>query len=232
MIIISLYFMVEVGYYATAAGINENRSDTPYLEIPAIGVDQSINNKSIDYGVYYEPKSAKPGFGTVILAGHRTFYSSPFLKLDQLKNGDNITVSWPGIGNVQYKVINSFVVPGSYQLSLEQGNTLVLYTCYPLGSSKERLVIQANQTKISPFKYTKTNNEDNSSPIPYALLLIGSFLGIGLTLSYAYPVKEDKIFVFIATITLSLLLLYGYIFPTPPDNVASIISNLNSLFGG
>ena len=233
MVIISLYFMVEVGYYASTENVVLNKSDTPFLEIPKIGVDQNINSKSINYGVFYEPKSAKPGLGTVVLAGHRTFYSSPFLNLDKLKAGDNITVSWPGIGNVQYNVVRSYIVPASYQLSLEQGKTLILYTCYPLGSSKERLIIQANQTKIVPFSYSKAANTDNGkqSP-PYAILLIGAFLAIGLTLSYLYPVKEDKIFIFITTVALTLFLIYGFLFPVPGNEISSQISNLSEIFGG
>lgn len=233
MVIISLYFMVEVSYYATTEDVVINKTDTPFLEIPKIGVDQSINNKSVNYGIYHEPKSAKPGYGTVILAGHRTFYNSPFLNLDKVKAGDNITVSWPGIGNVQYTVVKSYIVPASYQLALDQGKTLILYTCYPLGSSKERLIIQANQTKIIPFTYSKAANTDNGKQsFPYAPLLIAGFLGIGLVLSYLYPVKEDKIFILITTIALTLFLLYGYLFPVPGDQISSQISNLSDIFGG
>jgi len=233
MVIISLYFMVEVSFYATTETVVINKSDTPFLEIPKLNVDQNINNKSINYGVFYEPKSAKPGYGTVVLAGHRTFYSSPFLNLDKLKVGDNITVSWPGIGNVQYNVVRSYIVPASYQLSLEQGKTLILYTCYPLGSSKERLIIQANQTKIVPFTYSKAANTDNGKQsFPYAPLLISAFLGIGLVLSYLYPVKEDKIFIFVTAVALTLFLLYGYLFPVPGDQISSQISNLSDVFGG
>ena len=233
MVIISLYFMVEVSFYATTENVVLNKSDTPFLEIPKIGVDQNINNKSVNYGVYYEPESAKPGYGTVVLAGHRTFYSSPFLNLDKLKTGDNITISWPEIGNVQYKVVRTYIVPASYQLSLDQGKTLILYTCYPLGSSKERLIIQANQTKIVPFSYSKTANADNGKKsFPYAPLLIAAFLGIGLVLSYLYPVQEDKIFIFMTTIALTLFLVFGYYFPVPGDQISSQISNLSDIFGG
>ena len=233
MVIISLYFMVEVSFYATTEDVVLNKSDTPFLEIPKIGVDQNINNKSVNYGVYYEPLSAKPGYGTTVLAGHRTFYSSPFVNLDKLKAGDNITVSWPGIGNVQYNVVRSYIVPATYQLPLEQGKTLILYTCYPLGSSKERLIIQANQTKIIPFTYSKAANANNGkTPFSYAPLLVITFLGIGLVLSYLYPVKEDKIFIFMTTIALTLFLVYGYYFPVPGDQISSQISNLSDAFGG
>lgn len=228
LIIISLYFLIEVNYYASAEIVDQNRTDTPYLEIPIIGVDQGINNKSIDYGVYHEPKSSKPGNGTVIIFGHRTFHGSPFLNLDKLQKGDNMTLSWPGIGNVEYTVVNSFIVPASYRLSVDQGNSLFLITCYPLGSSKERLIIQASQTRVYPFHVTKIKD---TSKTPYALLFIGLFLAIGLAITYLYPVREDKIFLFITTIALTLFLVYGFIFPTPPDTIESALSSINSFFG-
>ncbi|MDI6723730.1 MAG: class E sortase [Methanobacterium sp.] len=229
LIIISLYFLVEVSYYASAETVLENKSDVPRLLIPKINVDQNINNKSISYGIYHEPKSAKPGFGTTILFGHRTFYGSPFLNLDKLKKGDKITVAWPEIGNVEYTVEKSFIVPASYRMSVEQGKTLFLITCYPLGSSKERLIIQANQTKIYPFQIIK---KEDMSKKPYAFAFIGLFLAIGLILDYAYPVKEDKIILFITTIALTLFLLFGYFFPIPAEQLTSYLSNLSSFFGG
>jgi LPXTG-site transpeptidase (sortase) family protein len=231
MVIISLYTLVEVSYYSSANAMDQNRSDVPYLEIPSIGIDQSINNKSIDYGIYHEPESDKPGLGTVILAGHRTFHSSPFLNLDKLKAGDNITVSWPGIGNVEYNVVKSYIVPASYQLPLDQGKTLILYTCYPLGSSKERLIIQAKQTHIYPFNYASNIKRNSDQEIPYAPLIICSFLGLGLILTYFYPVNDDKIILLIATIALTLFLTYAYIFPIPPNNITEQISSINSWFG-
>ena len=100
--------------------------------IPKIGVNESINNKSIDYGVYYEPLSALPGEGTVILFGHRTLHGSPFLNLNQLQSGDNVYLEWPGRGNVEYTVSNSTIVDASYQIPLYEGNTLFLITCYPI----------------------------------------------------------------------------------------------------
>lgn len=234
MVIISLYFLVEVSYHAgvDAANIDDNRTNTPYLEIPSIGIDQSINNKSIDYGIYHESESSKPGLGTVVLFGHRTFYGSPFLNLDKLKSGDNVTISWPGIGNVEYKVTKSYIVPASYRLSVDQGKTLFLITCYPLGSTKERLIIQADQTHIYPFNYVESNSSSSNTQIPYSFLFIGAFLGLGLFMTYFYPVDNDKIILLIATIALTLFLVYAYIFPIPPNNITSQISDLNSWFGG
>jgi LPXTG-site transpeptidase (sortase) family protein len=231
MLIISLYFLVEVSYYAAAeTNVDENQTTVPYLIIPSIGIDQSINNKSIDYGIYHEPESSKPGLGTVILFGHRTFYGSPFLNLDKLKKGDNITLSWPGIGNVEYTVVKSYIVPASYRLSVEQGKTLFLITCYPLGSTKERLIIQANQTHIYPFNYSDDTNTTSNTQIPYSILFISLFLGSGLILTYLYPVNDDKIILFITIVALTMFLIYAYLFPIPPNNITSQISNINSWF--
>jgi len=231
IIIISLYFLVEVSYHAAiGTKIDDSRTNVPYLEIPSIEIHQNINNKSIDHGIYHEPASSKPGIGTVVLFGHRTFFGSPFLNLDRLKKGDNITLSWPGIGNVEYNVVKSYVVPASYRLSVEQGKTLFLITCYPLGSTRERLIIQADQTRIYPFNHVNNNKSSSNTPVPYSLMFIGLFLGLGLILTYFYQVKDDKIIVLIAIIALTIFLIYAYLFPVPPTNITSMISNINSWF--
>ncbi len=228
MLIISLYCLIEVSYYASTESTGQNISDSPYIEISKIGVYQSINNKSIDYGIYHEPKSAKPGFGTVALFGHRTLHGSPFLNLDKLQAGDNITVGWPGIGNVEYIVLNSTVVPASYRLPIEQGNVLFLITCYPLGSTKERLMIEAKQGHIYPFK---TNDKKSNAEAPYGIIIIASFFVGGSILSYFYPIKEDQYIIFVATIAITVFLILGYIFPIPPDAIEAQLSWTNDLLG-
>lgn len=228
MLIISMYFIIDVNYYAATSTISEDPKDTPFLNIPKIGVYESINNKSVSYGIYHEPQSSKPGHGTVILFGHRTLYGSPFLDLDKLKENDEIFVEWPGIGNVEYKVTKSFVTTSSYQIPLKQGKALVLSTCYPLGSTEKRLIIEAKQVKIEPFQYTKTVNNNKTQ---YAILLIGVFFMVGIALSYFYPIDEDKIYIFSATIALTLFLVFGFLFPIPPENVASQLSNMSGFLG-
>ncbi len=227
MVIISLYGLIEVSYYSSAGNIAQNSSNTPYLEIPSIGVDQAINNKSVDYGIYYEPKSAKPSFGTTALFGHRTFHGSPFLNLDKLKSGDNITVEWPGIGNVEYSVVNSTIVDASYRLEIDQGNKLFLITCYPLGSDAQRLIIEAQQVSITPFN----KNQAHSSEPPYGILIIFGFFVGGLILSFLYPLKEDQYIIFLATIAITAFLILAYIFPIPPDSIEAQLSWFNNLLG-
>lgn len=227
MFIISLYFLIEVDYYSSAITLEKN-IDAPYVIIPKIGVEQAINNESIDYGVYHEPQSALPGKGTVILFGHRTLHGSPFLKLDQLQAGDNITLIWPSIGNVEYTVKNTTIVDASYMMSTEQGDKLFLITCYPLGSSAQRLIIEADQKAIYPLKRVETKPNPDAY---YVYLLIGGFFAGSMALTYFYPEKDDRVFIFITGIALTLFLVFGYFFPAPTNALESALGQVNSFFG-
>lgn len=229
MIIISLYFLVEVNYYSGIENNEDNSSDTPYLLIPSIGIEQSINNKSVDYGVYHEPQSAQPGSGTVVLFGHRTLHGSLFLKLDQLKTGDNVTLAWYGVGNVEYRVINSSIVSADYRLSVEQGNVLFLITCYPLGSTKQRLVIKAKEEHIYP--YQAPGDTTDYSQKYYAVALIAGFFAAGMVLSFFYPDREERFILALATVALTMFLVMGYLFPTPAVGIESQISNISNYLG-
>ncbi len=229
MIIISLYFLVEVNYYSGITNSEDNSSDTPYLLIPSIGIEQSINNKSVDYGVYHEPQSAPPASGTVVLFGHRTLHGSPFLKLDQLKTGDNVTLAWYGVGNVEYRVINSSIVSADYRLSVEQGNVLFLITCYPLGSTKQRLVIKAQEEHIYPYQ-APGDTPDNSQKY-YGVALIAGFFAAGMVLSLLYPDQEERYILLLSTVALTMFLVMGYLFPTPAVGIESQISNISNYLG-
>lgn len=228
MLIISLYLLIEVEYYSYSVNKDLNPLDTPYLVIPKIGVNESINNQSVDHGIYFEPKSFKPTLGTTILFGHRTLHGSPFLKLDQLKPGDKIYVEWPTIGNVTYSMTNSTIVDASYQMPVEQGNNLFLITCYPLGSDEQRLIIEAEYENITSLNLTQSVQNPQS---PIGVMLIGSLFAGGLILGRLYPVADDRIWIFMATIALTLLLVFGYFYPVPTDSLESTLSQINSLFG-
>lgn len=230
MLIISMYCLIDVSYYASQVSVTEhyNTSNTSLVIIPSIDVTEKINNKSVFYGVYHEPESKKPNKGTVILFGHRTMYGSPFMQLDKLKKGQKVYLEWPGIGKAEYVVSRSFVVPASYRMSVKQGKKLFLITCHPLGSSKQRLIIESNLTKITPLK--EQVYKDNPQNY-YALLIILGFLLCGLALTYFYPVEEDKLILLGAVIGFTLFLILGYLFPIPPDYISSQLTNINNFFG-
>jgi hypothetical protein len=126
-------------------------------------------------------------------------------------------------------VINSSIVSEDYRLSVEQGDVLFLITCYPLGSTKQRLVIKAQQEHIYPYQTPGDTSEDSQKY--YALALIAGFFVAGMMVSFFYPVQEERYILALATVALTMFLVMGYLFPTPAVGVESQISNLSNYLG-
>jgi sortase A len=80
------------------------------------------------------------------LVGHRFTYAGAavFYNLDKVKSGDQIIVYWHGKA-YEYKVFNiSQVSPNKASVEAPTNESiLTLYTCTPLLTAKDRLVIQA-----------------------------------------------------------------------------------------
>lgn len=224
--IIGLYAAGEVNYYSTKI-ISENNIDSPVVIIPSIGVNEKINNVSISQGVYHENKSFTPTNGEVVLFGHRTLQGSPFLRLNELNLGDTITLDWPGIGEVNYTVINKTVVPESTIMNYSnEDNNIFLITCDPIGSTANRLIIEGNMTSVEDLNMSVI--QDN--PQQYnALIIIIVFLAFGLVLSYFYS-KENRIYLLITVLIIAAILIYFYFYPIPSDIIYSKISWLNGGF--
>ena len=121
------------------------------LIIPKIDIKQSIiegtDLSTLDKGIWRRPLSSNPSLGgNTVLAGHRFGYTGkgPFYFLDKLTIGDKITVYWEGV-RYEYEVNSIKEVPPS-DISVEQpssGAILTMYTCAPLWTAKNRLIIQA-----------------------------------------------------------------------------------------
>ncbi len=119
--------------------------------IPSIDIDfivvEGTDYVSLKKGPGHYPASANPwdGTGQVAIAGHRTTYLHPFLNLDQVRVGDRIELITKH-GTYRYDVDRVFVLPEA-----ESGRairdtvrpTLVLTTCNPKYSSRERLIVTA-----------------------------------------------------------------------------------------
>jgi sortase A len=119
------------------------------IQIPAVGVDEVLYDQvtalSIDKGPSHWPGTAMPGqLGNVVVAGHRTSHRSPFLRLGELRPGDDI-VFVMGDGAWTYKVTASEVVsPKALDIvNQHEVSEATLFTCHPPGSGSERLVIHA-----------------------------------------------------------------------------------------
>lgn len=122
------------------------------LTIGKIGVDGQVhegdNRNLLKEGIWHLPWTSTPekGGNTVIVAHRFLKTSGPetFYHLDELKNDDEFTLKWGGTA-YKYRVFETLVVPPT-ALEIEK-NTLdpivTLYTCTPLWSSKERLVVKA-----------------------------------------------------------------------------------------
>ena len=121
------------------------------IVIRSIDVDfivvEGTDYVSLKSGPGHYPASADPwdGTGRVGIAGHRTTYLHPFLDLDRVHTGDEIELVTKH-GTYLYEVDRNFVLPEAGSgVVLEQTErpTLVLTTCHPKYSSRERLIVTA-----------------------------------------------------------------------------------------
>ena len=223
LLIIGLYAMGEVNYFSSKIAIERN-VDSPTILIPSIGVNEKINNQSLSQGVMHEPSSYAPTVGDVLLFGHRTLQGSPFLRLNELSNGDKLILEWPGIGEVSYTVVNSTIVPATSNLhAIEGGYSLYLITCDPIGSTENRLIIQGELTDTQPLNTTilKDNPQESN-----AWLISAIFLVVGLIFSYFYP-KDQRVYILAIVLIISAILLYCCINPIPSELIYDKIIFLN-----
>jgi sortase A len=139
---------------APPAGVQPLRASAyAELVIPRIDLDlivvEGTDTESLKKGPGHYPDTADPwdGTGRVGIAGHRTTYLAPFYDLDSLQVGDPITLRTE-YGTFDYLVTSVFVIPeagSGVVLNQTQEPTLVLTTCHPLYSSRERLIVTAKR---------------------------------------------------------------------------------------
>lgn len=129
------------------------------LILPDIGVDtQIIEGKSLNVigknqGVWRETNKINPSTpGNMVIAGHRFLYTATnggwFYNLPELKIGEKIYVKWDN-KIYEYEVYNTrSVLPTQTDVrdnDLAVSKKLTMYTCYPLGSTAKRFVVEAKQ---------------------------------------------------------------------------------------
>jgi sortase A len=114
------------------------------INIPQLHLKFEVGKK-IDDGPAWWPVTGRPGGGdTIAIAGHRTTHTHPFLDLDRLEPGDAIYVRWRGIAH-RYVMTGRRVVSNRQRhLADARGyEVLILSTCTPKGSSRQRLLVYA-----------------------------------------------------------------------------------------
>ncbi|MCL5985841.1 MAG: class E sortase [Actinobacteria bacterium] len=117
--------------------------------IPAINLDTVVldgtDRETLKKGPGHIIGTSYPGsIGTVAISGHRTTYGAPFFNVDKLKAGDEITLeSFDTI--YRYFVTELMIVKPTdvWVLNPTPYPSLVLTTCNPKYSAKERLIVFA-----------------------------------------------------------------------------------------
>lgn len=144
----------------------EKKSTTPTTDtqkpgnrliLPEIGLDaQIIEGKNIyvigkNQGIWHETSTTNPSKpGNIVLAGHRFLYTATngglFYNLPELKKDDLIYIKWDNV-LYEYQVFNTrSVLPTQTDVRDADPNVphkLTMYTCYPLGSTAQRFVVEA-----------------------------------------------------------------------------------------
>lgn len=167
MYIVAAPFLPQVGWWVThespvkgilpgrpnvaASPASEQVIDGDKLFIPRIDMAEPIHGggkEALNLGIWRVPHSSTPDMGgNTVLVGHRFTYKDPtgvFYHLDKVQKGDEITVHWQGKA-YEYEVTEIKVVPAS-EVSVEHNTTeprLTVYTCTPLWSVANRLVVIA-----------------------------------------------------------------------------------------
>jgi LPXTG-site transpeptidase (sortase) family protein len=117
--------------------------------IPAIDLDTMVfdgtDRETLKKGPGHIIGTSYPGsIGTVAISGHRTTYGAPFFNVDKLKAGDEITLeSFDTV--YRYVVTELMIVKPTdvWVLNPTPYPSLVLTTCNPKYSAKERLIVFA-----------------------------------------------------------------------------------------
>ncbi len=126
------------------------------LKIPRIGTDLVIvhgtGSDDLRKGPGRYSTSSLPGEpGTVGIAGHRTTYGAPFRRVNELRDGDTLSMTMP-YGKFVYVVEGKRIVKPSDTSVLRnvKRDRLVLTACHPLYSAEKRIIITAVLKRATP----------------------------------------------------------------------------------
>lgn len=133
--------------------------DKNMLVVPGLKLEQEIHESrdqsALKKGIWRYPQASAPDEGmNTVLVGHRFTYGGPavFYHLDKVKVGDQIVVYWQK-QKYEYRVEKITEVPPT-AVEIQRKDTgkdmLTIYTCTPLVTAKNRLVIQA--TLVQPLE--------------------------------------------------------------------------------
>ncbi len=138
------------------------KSEPNRIMIPALGVfgktlypkTLSEVNKNLNDGILHLPDTSIPGeTGNIVYTAHSSalnssYYSNIFATLNKLKVDDKIYLYKDG-QEYKYSVkVQKVITPTKTELEkLPKDNSLILLTCWPLGTDWKRLAIIATPEK-------------------------------------------------------------------------------------
>jgi sortase A len=119
------------------------------LKVPRLGLDivvvEGTDDVTLRRGPGRHEATYLPGEGELVyVAGHRTTYSAPFARIDELRPGDTIVLDVP-YGRFEYQVTHHRIVGERETSVLEsQGEeTLALQACHPRFFATHRYIAYA-----------------------------------------------------------------------------------------
>lgn len=136
-----------VGSTTQTAPPKENRLVIPSIQLDEPVVEANSIGAIKDGGTWRRPKTSNPVLGgNTVIVGHRFYGSntSTFYHLDKVVVGEKLAVYWDGVEYV-YEVTETKVVEAD-AVEIEKQTTdarLTLYTCTPIWTAKQRLVVIA-----------------------------------------------------------------------------------------
>ncbi|MGH8929555.1 MAG: class E sortase [Egibacteraceae bacterium] len=125
------------------------------LIAPGIGLDvpfsEGVYDEVLERGPGHWPGTPLPGeLGNAVLSGHRTTFTKPFANLDLLAPGDEITTGIGHLPGVEFKVVETRIVPeAEYAATVlaqpldPHVRRLTLFACHPKGQRTHRIVVIA-----------------------------------------------------------------------------------------
>jgi sortase A len=126
------------------------------LKIGRLGLEiyvvQGTDHESLKKGPGHYLDSALPGQGKLIyIAGHRTTYLAPFAHIDDIRNGDYMTLEVP-YGTFEYRAVRHYVVPADDLAVLKNtGHEILrLQACHPRFFATHRYIVDAKLVAFTP----------------------------------------------------------------------------------
>jgi sortase A len=126
------------------------------LRIGRLGLDiyvvQGTDHDSLKKGPGHYTGSALPGQGRLIyVAGHRTTYLAPFARINDIRDGDYMTLQVP-YGTFEYRAVRHYIVKSDDLAVLRNTGKeiLRLQACHPRFFATNRYIVDAALVSFTP----------------------------------------------------------------------------------